>query len=38
MNQFSIKLDLVYVDYDNRAINTVRVGTGNNRTFALATF
>lgn len=30
--------DLVYVDYDNREINTVRVGTGSNRTFALATF
>ena len=27
--------DFVYVDYDNRAINTVRVGTGSNRTFEL---
>ena len=30
--------DLVYVDYDNRAISTVRVGTGNDRTFQLVTF
>ena len=27
--------DLVYVDYDNRTLNTVRVGTGSNRTFDL---
>ena len=25
--------DLIYVDYDNRKINTVRIGTGNNRVF-----
>lgn len=30
--------DLVYVDYDNRAIKTVRVGTGSSRTFNLAEF
>lgn len=30
--------DLVYVDYDVRKISTVRVGTGSDRTFSLATF
>ena len=30
--------DLVYVDYDNRAINTIRVGTGSDRMFNLASF
>lgn len=30
--------DLVYVDYDARKIQTVRVGTGSNRMFDLATF
>ena len=30
--------DLVYVDYENRRIDTVRVGTGSDRTFSLATF
>lgn len=28
--------DLVYVDYDNRVLHTVRVGTGSDRTFSLA--
>lgn len=30
--------DLVYVDYDAHEISTVRVGTGSDRTFSLATF
>ena len=30
--------DIVYVDYDARKISTVRVGTGSDRTFDLATF
>ena len=29
--------DMVYVDYDNRKVNTVRVGAGSNRSFNLAT-
>lgn len=28
--------DLVYVDYDNRRVNLIRVGTGDNRTISLA--
>lgn len=33
----NISFDLVYVDYDNRILTLVRVGTGNNRQFDLDT-
>lgn len=34
----SPSFDLMYVDYDARQINAVRVGSGSDRTFNLATF
>lgn len=36
INSNKVSFDLVYVDYNNRKIKTVRIGTGSNRTFDLA--